>query len=210
MSLLPDSATFHERVQDCFVAYRGAGVSLSAADLELLDAWADAEVPFEVVARGIRKAAEAALWDAADGEGRLRTLRGCRRQVESEIAKYAQRTAGRTAEAPAPAAKPDEPFHVTRHKKLLAALKKATKPGVPPWVTRLPVPEDFEGGDRQELLALGLLWRALPFERRRSLLREARLLVEKAQAMSAATRRESLRFHRAALVRQAWSLPSLW
>ena len=41
MSLLPDSATFHERVQDCFVAYRGHGVSLSAVDLEILDAWAE-------------------------------------------------------------------------------------------------------------------------------------------------------------------------
>ncbi|MBL9038439.1 MAG: hypothetical protein JNG84_07995, partial [Archangium sp.] len=64
MSLLPDSASFHERVQDCFVAYRGRGVSLSPADYDLVEAWAATEVPFEVVARGIRKAAEAALWDA--------------------------------------------------------------------------------------------------------------------------------------------------
>lgn len=207
MSLLPDSATFHERVQDCFVAYRGHGVSLSAVDLDILDGWAGAEVPFEVIARGLRKAAEAALWDAAEGEGRLRSLRGCRRQVDAEISKYVARTAGRTAEASPGEA---EPFHVTRHHKLVAALKKATRPEVPAWVTRLPVPEDFAGGDRQELLAFNLLLRALPFDRRTSLLREARLLVEKVSAMSAATKRESLRFHRAALVRQAWAMPALW
>jgi hypothetical protein len=207
MSLLPDSATFHERVQDCFVAYRGHGVSLSAVDLDILDAWAEAEVPFEVVARGLRKAAEAALWDAAEGEGRLRSLRACRRQVDAEIGKYVSRTAGRTTEASPEDA---EPFHVTRHKKLVAAIKKATKPGVPAWVARLPVPEDFAGGDRQELLAFNLLLRALPFPKRTSLLREARLLVEKVSAMSAATKRESLRFHRAALVRQAWAMPALW
>jgi hypothetical protein len=99
---------------------------------------------------------------------------------------------------------------VTRHKKLLAAIKKATKPNVPAWLKKLPVPEDFAGSDRQEWLAFGLLLRALPFAKRTSLLREARLVVEKAPAMSAATKRESLRFHRAALVRQAWSMSALW
>ena len=207
MSLLPDSATFHERVQDCFVAYRGHGVSLSSVDLEILDGWAESEVPFEVIARGLRKAAEAVLWDAAEGEGKLRSLKACRRDVESEISKYVQRTAGRTAETPPEKA---EPFHVTRHKKLLAAIKKATRPDVPKWVELLGVPDDYSGGDRQELLALNLLLRALPFSKRTSLLREARMVVEKAKAMSAATRRESLRFHRSALARQAWSMPELW
>ncbi|MDP2270830.1 MAG: hypothetical protein Q8N23_22100 [Archangium sp.] len=207
MSLLPDSATFHERVQDCFVAYRGHGVSLSAVDLQLLDAWAELEVPFEVIARGLRKAAEAALWDAAEGQGRLRSLKAARRDVESEISKFVARTAGRTE---SPTTKAPEPFHLTRHKKLVATVKKITKPGVPAWVERLPVPDDFGGGDRQELLVFNLLLRALPFPRRSSLLREARLVVEKVSAMSAATRRESLRFHRAALVRQAWSMPALW
>lgn len=207
MSLLPDSASFHEKVQDAFVAYRGAGVSLSAADLELLDAWAAKEVPFEVVARGLRKAAEAALWDSSDGEGRLRSLRGCRRQVEAEIGKYLRQTAGRTASDDAPA---DEPFHVTRHKKLVAAIKKATKPNVPAWLARLQVPADFGEGERQEQLALWLLARALPFERRVGLWREARTRVDQAPPMSATARRAALAFHRAAFVRQAWSMPSLW
>lgn len=207
MSLLPDTATFHERVQDCFVAYRGHGVSLSAVDLEILDAWAAADVPFEVIARGLRKAAENALWDAAEGEGRLRSLKGCRRDVDAEIAKWVARTAGRTEE---PTTEVAEPFHVTRHKKLVAAIKKATKPNVPGWLARLPVPDDFGGGDRQEALVFHLLLRALPFPKRRTLLREARLVVEKAKAMSAATKRESLRFHRAALARQAWAMSALW
>lgn len=207
MSLLPDSATFHERVQDCFVAYRGHGVSLSAVDLELVDAWATAEVPFEVIARGIRKAAEAALWDAAEGQGHLRSLKAARRQVDAEIAKFVGTTAGRTTK---PEAAPDEPFHVTRHKKLVSALKKITKPQVPAWVARLPVPHDFEASDRQEVLALLLLLRSLPVSRRSALLREARVLVEKTNAMTAATRRESFRFHRAALVRHAFEMPSLW
>jgi hypothetical protein len=206
MSLLPDSATFHERVQDLFVAYRGHGVSLSAVDLELLDTWAALEVPIEVVARGLRKAAEAALWDAAEGAGRLRSLKACRRDVEAEISKYVARAAGRTTEHE----KPVEPFHVTRHKKLVAAIKKVTKPHVPAWVDQLSAPDDFGGGDRQELLALNLLLRGLPFSKRTSLLREARMVVEKAPSMSAATKRESLRFHRAALVRQAWAMPTLW
>lgn len=205
MSLLPDSATFHERVQDCFVAYRGHGVSLSAVDLELLDGWAELDVPFEVIARGLRKAAEAALWDAAEGEGRLRSLKSARRDVDAEIAKYVARTAGRTE-----AATEKEPFHLTRHKKLVATIKKVTKPNVPGWLERLPAPEDFGASDRQELLVFNLLLRALPFTKRTSLLREARLVVEKVPAMSAATKRESLRFHRAALVRQAWAMPALW
>ena len=206
MSRLPDSATFHERVQDCFVAYRGHGVSLSTVDFLLLDSWAEVEVPFEVIARGIRKAAEAALWDAPEGQGRLRSLKSCRRQVEAEISKYVARTAGRTEASGATS----EPFHVTRHKRLVAAIKKVTKPNVPPWVAMLPTPGDFASSDRQESLAFNLLLRALPFSKRTTLLREARLVVEKAPAMSATTRRESLRFHRAALVRHAWSMSALW
>lgn len=207
MSLLPDDASFHERVQDCFVTYRGHGVSFSAVDLELVERWAELRVPFEVVARGIRKAAEAALWDAPAHEGvSVRSLRATRRHVEAEISKYQRATAGRT-EAAAPAA---EPFHVQRHRKLVAAIKKATKPNTPAWVAKLPTPRDFDAADRQETLALLLLLRALPPERRRSLLREARALVENAPSFSAATRRASLQFHRAAVARQAWSLPALW
>lgn len=207
MSLLPDSASFHERVQDCFVTYRGHGVSFSAVDLDLVDRWADLQIPFEVVARGIRKAAEAALWDAPDVEGvGLRSLRSAKRHVDAEISKFQRTTAGRTARDVAP----EEPFHVQRHKKLVAAIKKVTRPNTPAWLSRMPQPHDFEGADRQESLALLLLLRELPFQRRRQLLREARALVENAPSFSAATRRASLQFHRAAVARQAWNLPGLW
>lgn len=206
MSLLPDTASFHERVQDCFVTYRGHGVSFSAVDLDLVDVWAELQVPFEVVARGIRKAAEAALWDAPDQEGvGLRSLKATKKYVEQEISKYQRTSAGRTTSAVA-----EEPFHVQRHKKLLASLKKATKPSTPRWVDALPVPADFDAADRQESISLLLLLRALPFERRLTLLREARSLMEKAPSFSAATQRVSLQFHRAALARQAWNLPGLW
>jgi hypothetical protein len=180
-------------------------VSLSAVDLEILDAWAELDVPFEVIARGLRKAAEAALWDSSEEDSHVRTLKACRRTVEAEISKYVARAAGRGGTEDK-----TEPFHVTRHKKLVAAIKKVTKPNVPSWIERLAPPEDFSHGDRQEQLALNLLLRTLPFSQRTSLLREAREVVEKAPSMSAATKRESLRFHRAALVRQALSMPALW
>lgn len=212
MSLLPDSASFHERVQDCFVAYRGRGVSLSAVDVELVEAWATSGAPFEVIARGIRKAAEAAMWDAPDGAGLLRSLAACRRSVDSEIAKYLKRTAGRTESA---GELPEDAFHVVRHKKLVAAVKKLAKeqPGLERALVRthaLPQPHDFAASNAQEELVLAWLLRALPFAERRMILREARRLMENAAAVSAQARRESLRFHRAALVRQKWSLPSFW
>lgn len=214
MSLLPDSATFHERVQECFVAYRGRGVSLSGTDLEVLDAWAEAGVPVEVVARGIRKAAEAALWDAPEGDGQLRSLRACKRQVDAEIAKYLKRAAGKTEAAASEAS--ELPFHLARHQKLRSALKKVVKthdaiaPAVHQFLSTLTEPEDFDAANRQEELALAVLTRALPFEERLTLLREAARLVEKAQAASRSARRESLRFHRAALVRHRLGVPAFW
>jgi hypothetical protein len=209
MSLLPDTATFHEQVQACFVAYRGRGVALSGADLEVLDAWAEAGVPFEVVARGIRKAAEAALWDAPEGDGQLRSLRACRRAVDTEIARYLQRAAGQTERAEAAA---EAPFHVVRHQKLRAALRRLSKehPALKGLLDRLREPADFVEANRQEELALAVLARALPGPDRRALLREAARLVENAQVASRSARRESLRFHRAALVRHRLGLPTFW
>src|SRR5687768_4505048 len=94
MSLLPEGASFEELVQDYFLAVRGAGLMLNALDSELLTSWAREGVPFEVVARGISRSAEKALWDARPGEPVLRSLRACRRQVESEIKQYRHRSAG--------------------------------------------------------------------------------------------------------------------
>ena len=94
MSLLPEGASFEELVQDYFLAVRGSGLMLSALDTELLTSWAEQGVPFEVVARGIARSAEKALWDARPGEPVLRSLRACQRQVEAEIKKYRERSGG--------------------------------------------------------------------------------------------------------------------
>lgn len=216
MSLLPDTASFEEKVQDCFLAYRGRGLSLSALDEELITTWAAANVPFEIIARGIRKAAEAALWDRpADGE-RIRSLIACRKSVEAEMQKFLRRSIGRhetTAEAdPEPA----EAIHVTRHKKLKAALRKFARelgPSASPlehWVNNLIAPENLEQAQRQEELATAYTLRLLPTAQRRALLKEASRLMQHAQAMSPQAKRESRRFHRAALLRQQCNFPSFW
>lgn len=208
MSFLPHSATFHERVQDCFVALRGRGVSLSASDIELVDEWAQAEVPFEVVARGLRKAAETALWNRGPGEAPLDSLRTCRKAVQAEIAKFQRLSIGRGDTSPADA-NPNS-FFQERHKKLVAAIKKATQPHPPRWLALLKLPAHFEESERQERLVLALLWRGLPAAQRVKLLKDARAQVASAPFTSKAQRREAMWFHRGALIRQAWSLPSLW
>lgn len=213
MSLLPDSATFHERVQECFVAHRGRGVSLSGKDVELLDEWARLAVPFEVVARGIRKAAEAALWDAADETRALRSLTACRGAVKRELDKYLKLTAGRTEAGPGD---PSADLVATRHKKLVATLAKLARtdarlrPSLGDTAARLPRPGDLDALARQEELATLLVLRALGFEERLRLLREARGLVQNHALMSPRARRDSLRFHRAALVRRSLELAPFW
>ena len=211
MSLIPDNATFHERVQDCFVAYRGRGVSLSSTDFDLVDAWFATGVPFEVVARGIRKAAEDALWDAPNGEPSLRFLSWCKRAVNGEIDKYVKRAAGQT-ETAARGQPKLEPFHLARHQKLVAALKKLGKsrPELVAWLPALKAPNDLSHADVNEAWALAKLLHALPYPARSPLLREARRLVQNTPSLSAAARKESLRFHRAALVRRELSLPTFW
>ncbi len=213
MSLLPENATFEEKVQDCFSAYRGRGVELSPLDAEVLEKWADSGAPFEVVARGLRRAAERAAWDALESDGALHSLRGCRREVESEIKKWAARTAGQH-EAAAPQAA--EPLHATRHKKLLKALEQIgrTVPDVAGaakrLARRLPVPEDFTAAVRQEDLVLACFVRALPWQARQPLLQQARRLVENAQPISTSARLESKRFHRAAALKRRLELPPFW
>ncbi|MDX2014776.1 MAG: hypothetical protein SFW67_31555 [Myxococcaceae bacterium] len=200
MSLLPDSATFHERVQALFVTYRGRGVSLSPEDIDLVDRWAEAEVPFEVVARGIRLAAEKALWDAPEGAGQLKFLRACRRTVDAELTKYLKRVAGKT-EAP------EASWLLARHQKLVAAVRRLAKER--PALARLSLPpvEDFEASARQEHLVLAVLVRTLPFPERLALLREARALAS--GLATAEARRSSARFHRDALVKRQLDLPAL-
>lgn len=211
MSLLPADASFHERVQDLFAAFRGKGVSLSALDVELLEEWAKTGAPFEVVARGIRKAAEGALFDAAEDDRGLRSLVACRTKVQAELKKYVASSAGRGESA----AKKDVPLHVKRHRKLKSALKRTAKtlPAMKAAVDRLlalPAPESFDAAQAREDSAHAALLRALPFAQRLPLLQQAREFVQKSPPMSASARRESLRLHRAALLRRHLSLPAFW
>ncbi len=219
MSLLPDSASYHELVQDCFLAFRGAGLMLSPLDAELVDTWADQGVPVEVVARGIRRAAEAALFDAREGVPAMRSLRACKREVEAEIRKHRGKSAGRgPAEDDAGAQPPDEPVHKRRHGKLKAALRKISRevPALASGADRLVrgllshEPADLAEAERHEQTADLLLVRALPFEQRVSLLREARQLAHEAGGVSRRARKIARYFHRAALLRRRLNLPPHW
>lgn len=214
MSLLPHDASFHERVADLFAAFRGRGVALSALDVELVDEWAKTGAPFEVVARGIRKAAEDALFDAPDNERGLHSLNACIRAVEAELKKFTEASVGRPqAETPKG---PPVPLHLKRHRQLKAALSRIGK--AHPTLTaiserlkeRLNEPADYDEAQANEELAQLSLLHALPWAQRLSLLQEARDLVQKSPAMSARARRESRRLHRAALLRRALDLPAFW
>jgi hypothetical protein len=209
MSLLPEGASFEELVQDYFLAVRGGGLMLSALDTELLTSWAREGVPFEVVARGITRSAEKALWDTRPGEPVLRSLRACKRQVESEIKKYRDRNAGESEAAST--RRRTRTWEETRHGRLKASLERLAerRPELTSRVGQLlesvlaTPPAEPAGLDAQEgRVFLGLL-RALPFEQRVGLWREAKGDGAESQGMSARSRRLSRRFRLLALVRRA-------
>ena len=219
MSLLPEDASFEERVQDCFLAHRGAGLMLSPLDVELIGAWAEAEVPFEVVARGIRKAAEKALWDARPGEPVLRTLRACRREVEVEIKKYRARSAGAGGgDRPQEESAAPDGFALERHRRLRAAVAKAGREHthLGPIAAALlegalaEPAEDLGELDWREDLVTALLVRAQPFEERLRLYQEAARHAGPPDLATAQARKLSRRFHRHALLRRALALPAFW
>ncbi|MFP2929787.1 hypothetical protein ACLESO_32260 [Pyxidicoccus sp. 3LG] len=210
MSLLPESASFEELVQDYFLAVRGSGLMLSALDTELLTTWAREGVPFEVVARGISRSAEKALWDARPGEPVLRSLRSCRRQVEAEIKKYRELAAGAGAPESQTRRRRARTWEETRHARLCAALEDLAgrEEALAPRVRRLMVtvlshiPTEPAALDDQEALSLLALLRALPFAERRTLWREALGASTEQQVMSARARRVSRRFRVLAAVRR--------
>ena len=188
-------------------------MALSALDVELLDQWALADAPFEVVARGLRKAAEAHAFDAAQGKAGLRSLSACKKQVAAELKKYFKLTAGAGTQVPATG---EDELLKKRFSKLKGALRKAgeVNPSLSPrlalWAQALPAPADFSQAMRQDELALALVARALPHSERQGLLREARQLVQKVKPLSAEGRKEALRLHRAALLRRDLDLPAFW
>jgi hypothetical protein len=202
MSLLPDESSFHEKVQDLFVTFRGRGVALSPADVDLVDAWQKADVPFEVIARGIRIAAERALFDAPSSGGHLRFLKGCRKSVEAEISKFSQRTVG------APTLQTQSlALQQLRHQKLIKAVRKLSVDWPALAGLRLTQAESFEASARQEHLVIAFVIRSLPFRERLALVSEAS---RHAFGTSRTARVQSLRFHRSALARQRLHIPAFW
>jgi hypothetical protein len=219
VSLLPEDASFAELVQECFLAHRGAGLMLSPLDVELIGQWAEAEVPFEVVARGIRKAAEKALWDARPGEPVLRTLRACRREVEVEIKKYRARSAGAGTDGVAVEEhEAADAFALERHRRLRAAVAKAGREHSGLAAVTAALLEgvlaqpagDLRELDRREELVTAVLVRAQPFEERLRLYQEATRHAGPADLATSQARKLSRRFHRHALLRRALGLPAFW
>lgn len=213
MGLLPDDASFEELVTDCFAAHRGTGLMLSALDAALVMEWAQLGVPFEVVARGIRKAAERALWDARPGEPALRSLRSAKRDVEAEIKKHRRLHAGAAAAAlptaeDAPAEGPEQ-----ERKRLAARLKKLGRehPDHEAALARLAA-DALEGRLEQdgERRVDCVLLRALPFPGRLGILKEATALEGGQRPLSHHGRRMARRFHVGAVLRRRLNLPRFW
>lgn len=127
MSLLPEDAGYLEHVQAYFLAFRGDGVSLSPLDAELLADWKARGVPYPVVCRGIRKAAESLLYNNG-ATARLRTLRSCRTAVEREFRRWEGAPAtplGKESPSPEATQAGPESFAVKRLKKARSVLRKA-------------------------------------------------------------------------------------
>jgi hypothetical protein len=213
MSLLPESASFEELVQDYFLAMRGSGLMLSALDVDLLTSWAAQGVPFEVVARGIARSAEKAQWDARPGEPVLRSLRACRRQVEAEIKKHRERAAGAGSESHRRSAKA-RTWEELRHAQLRASLERLAErePLLAPRIGQLmetvlqEVPGEFARMEAQETRVGMLLLRALPFSERLELWRTAQGEDSEQQYMSFRARRLARRFRLLAVVRRRLGL----
>lgn len=93
MSLLPDNASFSEKIQAFFLACRGDGVSLSNRDARLLATWEETGVPAEVVIQGIQAGLRKHVFDGKI-ISRPRSLNAFRREVDSEIRRYLAATAG--------------------------------------------------------------------------------------------------------------------
>ncbi|MCI0572013.1 MAG: hypothetical protein L0Y66_14765 [Myxococcaceae bacterium] len=208
MSFLPESASFEERVQDYFLALRGRGLSLSTLDRELLGAWAAADVPFEVVARGLKRAAEGALFDARPGEPLLRSLRACRRQVEAEIRKHVRASTGRGSrkgKAGATGTWEEARLEALRAEVAAAVMARPELGGAAGriharWLGA--VAASAADASRQEDAVHLLLCRALPAEERRVLWRQVRLSLAAAEGLTAGARRISRRVRLGAVVRR--------
>ncbi len=207
MSLLPDSASFHEQVETCFVAFRQKGVALSASDLELVDDWASTGAPFEVVARGIRMSAEQAIFHAIPGEFPLRSLRQCRRAVNAQVNRFLKLTVagGEALNRASQTAVDPVPFHAQLYRSFKRDVKAHAKKNPDSFakaVSWLTEPHSLDEALTLEERLLFRLLRALPFESRLKVLRHAKHSVDGMALTSAKARQQALRFHRLALAKQ--------
>lgn len=217
MTLIPEQAAYAEQVQAFFLAFRGSGVAISALDTDLLLDWADRGVPYDVVCRGIRLAAEAIARDARPGDGRPRSLRGCKRQVEAEFRRYLGRAAGRGGAPP----KAPEQVARDRRQRVLSRIRKAVRLAPGPEhacayrvgldaVQRAPESDPAAlaraVGRADEAIAL-VYARALPWAARRALVREARDRAgPRPPGATPRGRRDALRAHLVAVARQRGEL----
>ena len=209
MSLLPEGASLEEMVQECFFAYRGSGLSLSALDAELLSHWAHSGAPFSAIALGIRRAAESAAWHARPGEPPLRSLRACRRQVEAEISRHLWRSAGATGKRrrfrASDAKLNKEVGRLALHRPELKGALESVRSALEERRRGL-----TEAPHTLELIEARLL-RALPFPERLGLLKEARShTFGLGGQASARARLLARRFQRAVALRNKLGLPSFW
>jgi hypothetical protein len=220
MSLLPEDAGYFEQLQAFFLAFRGDGVALSPLDCELLHEWHERGVPYEVVCRGIRRAAEGLVY----GEtltARLRSLRACRGCVEREFKRYQGLAAGtpRTVES---AQKGPADWATERLEKARRQVRKGLKSAEGALRCGLEAAERVLGAEASdprevarfisradEALALVTL-RGLPFAERRRIVHQARELAGPARhGASPRARRDALRAHLIARVRTECELDSL-
>jgi hypothetical protein len=213
LSLLPYDASFEELVHECFLAFRGFGLMLSPLDAELIADWRTQEIPFEVVARGMARGVERALWRAPSGGKPLFSLRSCQRQIDAEIRKFAARAAGKGRPEGGP--KP-QPLEVARHRRLCRSLKKLGKS--PRWATAADrilaqiesrQPADLAESDRLEEQIYLVLLRGLPLYERIQLIRAVRQLNFEPGSTHRA-RKRARRFHLASLLKARLALPDFW
>jgi hypothetical protein len=220
MSLIPEAVGYEEQVQAFFLAFRGSGVSLSPLDADVLLDWKSRGVPYPVICRGIRLSAEAVVRDSRPEEARLRSLRSCRKAVESEFRRFLGRSVGR---GKSPEKTPQE-MATKRRKTALAKLRKASRQSPGPEHTKaiesaIQILLRCRSDDPAEVAAaiarvddaLALLYvRALPIATRREILSEARRNAGPRQPGSTTrARKDALRAHLVAVSRARGGLISL-
>jgi hypothetical protein len=199
MSHLPDGASFEEQVQECFLAFRGQGLMLSAIDAELLSTWARACVPLEVIARGLKKAAERQGRDARPGDPGLKSLKSCRREVEAEIRRYQTSRVGQGVREGGN----DEPL--PGEAEALADRLAAARPELSAALAKLPF---LHRADEARVVAAVL--RGLDGPTRWAILREARAQAPRLEAASPRALRLARRFQLASALRRHLGLGDFW